>query len=307
MLIALQVDLVRLPTTPLQMLVVTLGLSLIGVLVIGGTAQVLSSQVDKRWPATEPLDPTELLWAEMGGYVQSHFKGLDLDLARDIASEMVPMKVPAGAAIVEQGEPAAFFYVLKDGQAEVVQRVDGGELSVRKYDAGASFGEVAILRRSARTATVRAITDCTVLTLPAEDFLAATALSAAGDNPLLTAVDRYLADDRARQGGGVERPSRRARRPMAAPVSWPAEADAEVESPEPEAPTKRGRGRRFPATHRVAAGGAVLHDAAQGGTQTGRLQAGEAARVLERFGGRAHVQVASGSQGWVDETTIQAM
>lgn len=310
-LVALQTDFVRLPTTPLEMLVVTLVLSLVGVFVISATAQVLSPMVDKRWPATEPLDPTELLWAEMGNYVQSHFKGLDLDLARDIAAEMTPVKVPAGSAIVEQGEPAAYFYVLKEGQAEVVQQVGGAEQKIRSYGEGDSFGEVAILRRSARTATVRAVTDCTVLTLPAADFLAATALSAAEDNPLLVAVDRYVAEDRARQGGGA-RPAQRPRRGDGAAATTATGTGATtgagtaVAEP-PAAPAGRGRGRRFPATHELAAGGAILYDGPESQTESGRAAGMELARVLERFGGRAHVQLASGAKGWVDEQALRAL
>ncbi|MFP5326513.1 MAG: cyclic nucleotide-binding domain-containing protein, partial [Acidimicrobiia bacterium] len=197
-MIAIDVDFVRLPTTPLELLVTTLAISLVIAVAIMIVTLALSPLVDKRWPATQPLNPTELLWAETGGYVQSHFRGLDFDIARDVAGQMSEKKVKAGQFVFEQGDPAAAFFVVKDGQVEVLQRVGNSDQVIRTYGPGDSFGEVAILRRSARTASVRALSDATLLELPADEFVAATALSAAEENPLLTAVDRYLAEDRAR-------------------------------------------------------------------------------------------------------------
>lgn len=196
--LAIDVDFVRLPTTPLELLVTTLVMSLVVALAIMLVTLVLSPLVDKRWPATQPLNPTELLWAETGGYVQSHFRGLDFDIARDVAGQMTEKKVKAGQFVFEQGDPPAAFFVVKDGEVEVLQRVGSGDQVIRTYGPGDSFGEVAILRRSARTAGIRATKDSTLLELPADEFVAATALSAAEENPLLTAVDRYLAEDRAR-------------------------------------------------------------------------------------------------------------
>lgn len=210
--LAIDVDFVRLPTTPLELLVTTLVISLVVALAIMLVTLVLSPVVDKRWPATQPLNPTELLWAETGGYVQSHFRGLDFDIARDVAGQMSEKKVKAGQFVFEQGDPAAAFFVVKDGEVEVLQRVGSADQVIRKYGPGDSFGEVAILRRSARTAGVRATKDTTLLEMPADEFVAATALSAAEENPLLTAVDRYLAEDRARLatasvGARVDRPA----------------------------------------------------------------------------------------------------
>src|SRR5205814_3453384 len=108
----------------------------------------------------------------------------------------------AGEPIIEQGEPATHLYVVKDGSVEVSQKIDTGtavrEDVINQFGPGQSFGETAILRRSARTASVRAISDCTVLELSAEDFVAGAALSAAEDNELLARVDAYMQADAVR-------------------------------------------------------------------------------------------------------------
>ena len=247
--IAIDVDFVRLPTTPLELLVTTLVISLVIALAIMLVTLVLSPLVDKRWPATQPLNPTELLWAETGGYVQSHFRGLDFDIARDVAGQMSEKKVKAGQFVFEQGDPPAAFFVVKDGQVEVLQRVGGTDQVIRTYGPGDSFGEVAILRRSARTAGVRALQDTTLLELPADEFVAATALSAAEENPLLTAVDRYLAEDRARLATAsvatnVERAASTPRATEPVARVEPGDAPAAPAAPSEEEPPRPRRPRR---------------------------------------------------------------
>lgn len=205
---AIDVDVLQLPTTPLQVLVIGVLLAVLVAVVIMALTFAGSPLVDKRWPADEPLDPTEMLWGESGGYIQRHFQGLEVETAKDLATQFVEVKVPAGAYIVEQGDPATHFYVLKEGEAEVIQRVATGgsggaaglvrEDVIRRHGPGDSFGELGILRRTARTASIRAIRDCTVLQLAAEDFVAGAAFSAAEDNELLSRVDRYMREDKDR-------------------------------------------------------------------------------------------------------------
>ena len=252
-LLAIDVGLVEISSTPLQLLLVLLVLGVVGAALISLVPLVLSRWVDRRWPATEPLDPTEMLWAEVGGYVQRTFRGLGLEQARDIVAHMTEVKVPAGTDIVEQGDPANHFYILKSGEAEVLQRfaAPGQAVSreevIRRFGPGDSFGEVAILRRAARTATVRAVTDCVVLRLPAEDFVAVAALSAAGESDLLAVVDRYLAEDRAR----VEAVANAAAHgPSSALRPEEGEADVTGGGPEPAGPPTGPPARTAPAWSR---------------------------------------------------------
>ncbi len=104
--------------TPLRMLLTLVVLTAV-VLTLVALGTVLASRpIDRQWPPDEPLDPTEMLWGEVGGYVQKSFSGLDLNLARDLASYMDEVKVGADSWIVQYGDPASHYYVLKKGEAE---------------------------------------------------------------------------------------------------------------------------------------------------------------------------------------------
>lgn len=82
-----------------------------------------------------------------------------------------------GAVVVRQGEPGELFHIVAEGLLEV--DVDG----VRRPDplaAGDGFGEIALVHAVPRTATVTASTPARLLTLRAEDFLAAVTGSVDG-------------------------------------------------------------------------------------------------------------------------------
>src|SRR4051794_23017858 len=154
--VGFNVDVVKVANTPLQVLVVVLFLAAIAGLGFFLFTIVGAPFVDKRWPADEPLNPIEMLWGESGGYIQRTFRGLDVGLSKDLASQFVEKKYKAGEAIIEQGDPATHFYVIKEGNVEVTQRLDAGQTVredvINQFGPGHSFGETAILRRSARTA-----------------------------------------------------------------------------------------------------------------------------------------------------------
>jgi HlyB family type I secretion system ABC transporter len=76
-----------------------------------------------------------------------------------------------GTAIVREGEPADGFYVLMSGRARVVKTAaDGQEISLNVLRAGDSFGEMGLLERTKRAATVRASTDVEVFRLDRSVF-----------------------------------------------------------------------------------------------------------------------------------------
>jgi CRP-like cAMP-binding protein len=80
-------------------------------------------------------------------------------------------RVPAGRMIITQGEPGEEFFILGDGEAQVV--VGGRGEPLRVVDVlrpGDSFGEIALIERVARTASVRALTDVKTLVLERAAF-----------------------------------------------------------------------------------------------------------------------------------------
>ncbi len=300
MLLGLDVDWLDVPTTPLQLLVTVLLVSIVAGIGLVVLTTLGTPIVDRRWPADEPLDPTEMLWGESGGYIKRHFPGLDVDLGKDINTQFTEVKVPDGEAVVEQGDPATHFYVLKSGEVEVSQRQgDGTERTIRTHTAGDTFGEVGILRRTPRTATIRARGDAVVLQLPAEEFVAGVAFSAAEGNELLSRVNEYLAADAARADQVV---------PAA-----PAAVDAAAVGAAPVADTTSSlagdaaAAAGFVATHVVPpAGLPAWSDPDPDEAPVATLAGGVELRVVAETGAWARVVAANGWEGWVDGRALLA-
>jgi serine/threonine-protein kinase len=68
----------------------------------------------------------------------------------------------AGEVILEEGEPGSVAYVLADGRCEVFKTVEGVKVPLRVLEAGDVFGETAVFTSKPRSATVVALTPCTV-------------------------------------------------------------------------------------------------------------------------------------------------
>lgn len=74
--------------------------------------------------------------------------------------------VQAGKALTEEGKPGHEFYLILDGQASVKR----GNRKVATLAAGQYFGELSLLDRGPRTATVTAETDLLLLVLGQREF-----------------------------------------------------------------------------------------------------------------------------------------
>jgi NADH dehydrogenase len=84
---------------------------------------------------------------------------------------VIPMRFAPNDVVVREGEPGSRFYVVTGGQVEVVRRApDGSEIRLAQLGPGQYFGEVALMRDTRRTATVRAVTETTVLSMAKQDF-----------------------------------------------------------------------------------------------------------------------------------------
>lgn len=91
-----------------------------------------------------------------------------------LAAAAVVERHPAGTALVSEGEPADALYVLQAGRVEVSARGElGAEHPIRVMEAGSYFGELGLLAKGPRTATVRALEDVEVARIPGDEFLAA--------------------------------------------------------------------------------------------------------------------------------------
>lgn len=76
-----------------------------------------------------------------------------------------------GDIIVRQGELGDCMFVIQEGQVEVIQRHAEKEFCLAVLGPGDFFGEMAILEREVRPATVRALGDAYVLSLEKRAFL----------------------------------------------------------------------------------------------------------------------------------------
>ena len=99
----------------------------------------------------------------------SFFGPLPFAVVEHLASVLQPASYEPGDVVIREGEPGDRFYLIADGWARASQ----GNEQLRQMGPGDSFGEIALLRRIPRTATVTAITRLEVRSLAREEFLAA--------------------------------------------------------------------------------------------------------------------------------------
>ncbi|KAM3963402.1 cGMP-dependent protein kinase, isozyme 1-like [Aphomia sociella] len=83
-----------------------------------------------------------------------------------VTEAMSSQDVPAGNFIIREGESGSHLFVSADGQFEVLK---GGQI-VKTFGAGVAFGELAILYRAKRFASIRCTTQAKVWTLERRVF-----------------------------------------------------------------------------------------------------------------------------------------
>ena len=82
-----------------------------------------------------------------------------------------PVRFEMGEIIVRQGDPPDGFYIITKGEAEVyLEEEDGKERPLAKLESGQYFGEIGLMNRSNRVATVRAIGKVELLKLDRVTF-----------------------------------------------------------------------------------------------------------------------------------------
>ena len=89
------------------------------------------------------------------------FSGLDDETLEGVATFATETSVPAGKHLLNEGDYAYEFMAIEEGEAEVVR---GGE-RLAILGPGEFFGEIALLEKTMRTASVIAITPMRLVTL----------------------------------------------------------------------------------------------------------------------------------------------
>jgi CRP-like cAMP-binding protein len=100
------------------------------------------------------------------------------------------LDVPAGKVLAEQGEAGREFFTLVSGSAKVTR----GRTHIGVLGPGSFFGEMSLLERKPRTATVTTLEPTTVLVLAARDFDAVVKTMPSVDRKMLIALSERLRD-----------------------------------------------------------------------------------------------------------------
>jgi MFS family permease len=121
-------------------------------------------------PRLSPLDEVPVLERELqllrGIEI---FKPLPPPVLESLAHALVPVHVEAGREVFREGELGDRFYIVADGEVEIVQN---GKV-VNLEGPGEFFGEISLLRDVPRTATVRAKTEVELRALERDEFIGA--------------------------------------------------------------------------------------------------------------------------------------
>jgi MFS family permease len=97
------------------------------------------------------------------------FKPLPPPVLESLAHALVLVPVEAGREVFREGELGDRFYIVADGEVEIVQ--DGQVVNLE--GPGEFFGEISLLRDVPRTATVRARTEVELRALERDEFIGA--------------------------------------------------------------------------------------------------------------------------------------
>jgi Cyclic nucleotide-binding domain len=155
------------------------------------------------WPRLRRLDTAMVGLDQEVGLLRKveMFAPLPLPIVEQLARGLEPLSVAAGKTVFAQNDEGDRFYLIVDGTAEVL----GDGKPVATLGPGEVFGEIALLRRVPRTATVRARTDLRLQSLTSERFLPAVTGVPASAHQAQAHVDEQL--DRFSPGPDKSRPA----------------------------------------------------------------------------------------------------
>jgi MFS family permease len=121
------------------------------------------------------------------------FAELPLTAVERLAAGMTPIAAGAGETLMREGEPGDTFLVIASGEVEV----SIGGTPMQRLGPGAGLGEIALLRRSPRTATVTAVTDVAGYAVDSDTFACAVS------GPATAAITEQIAAANIRRGAAV--------------------------------------------------------------------------------------------------------
>jgi predicted MFS family arabinose efflux permease len=134
------------------------------VLAAGLLVLVRAHRIDRRAAArVEELAPRVALLVAL-----DIFTGASRATLEALAAELRPKHVRAGEVVLHEGDEPDDLYVVASGELTVTTEQAG---QVGQLHEGEYFGEIGLLHRIPRTATVTAVTDCDLWRVPGDTFL----------------------------------------------------------------------------------------------------------------------------------------
>ncbi len=120
------------------------------------------------------------------------FAGLpDSDLAW-LSERAEEIAIEAGSNLIEEGQPGDAAYIVLEGEFDVIKKSNRQDIVIAVRESGEVFGEMALIERSPRTATVRAVRRSNVLKIGGDVFQQLLAHSPSASLSILQTVSQRL-------------------------------------------------------------------------------------------------------------------
>ncbi len=100
------------------------------------------------------------------------FRELPVESLEALARNATQLEVPDGEFLFCEGDEAGSFFVVVDGTLELLRTKDDREVALRHASRGEAFGLFGLFSAQLRSASARAIGDCTILEIAAPVFSA---------------------------------------------------------------------------------------------------------------------------------------
>lgn len=137
-------------------------IGLFGLPMLRGLDAEAARKLAQLEPTTSLLDQLDL------------FAGAPRRLLEQLAESADERTVPAGETIIRQGGPSDALWVLAEGELSIsAARADGTQIELPDVLAPGYVGELGLMNRTVRSATVTTATECRLLRIPGPDFIAA--------------------------------------------------------------------------------------------------------------------------------------
>jgi CRP-like cAMP-binding protein len=99
------------------------------------------------------------------------FRGLDDEAAQALSASLAEVKIRRGEVLFNEGDEGDRLYIVTDGKVKLGRTSsDGRENLLAILGPGQMFGELSLFDPGPRSATVTAVTDCTMLSLSHDEL-----------------------------------------------------------------------------------------------------------------------------------------